>query len=68
MPKKPDEMAQSRGVSLKTSEWQDIDQIADDLDWKPGAVSQYALRYFLKAWRNGEIKTKTRTTKELPEL
>ena len=68
MPKKADEIVKSRGIGLKTGEWQEIDQIADELGWKPGAVVVYAVRYFLKAWHEGKIKTTTRTTKELPDL
>ena len=71
MPKKAlpdDDIVKPRGVGLKISEWQEVDEIADELGWKPHAVLVYAVRYFLKAYRDGEIKTKTRTTKELPEI
>lgn len=63
-----DDLVKSRGLGLRISEWEEIDQIADELSWKPHAVVAYGVRYFLKAWQEGKIKTTTRTTKELPEL
>ena len=68
MAKKEKDLVKSRGIGLKISEWQEIDQIADELGWKSGEVLLYAVRYFLKKWHDGEIETTTRTTKELPEL
>jgi len=68
MTKKKDEMSQPRGVSLKVSEWREVESIADKLNVKPGNVAQYAIRYFLKQYKAGEIKPVTKTTKELPEL
>jgi hypothetical protein len=68
MPKKTDDLVKSRGLGLKLSEWEEIDQIADDLSWKPHAVVAYGVRYFLKAWRGGEIKKSTRILTELPKL
>jgi hypothetical protein len=62
------DLVSSRGVSLKDSEWRELDAIADDLGWKPGAVLQYAARHFMKSYRSGEIKTKTKVIQELPEV
>jgi hypothetical protein len=66
--KDPDDLVKTRGLGLKQSEWGDIDKIAADLDWKQHAVVVYAVRYFLKQYHAGKIKTVTKTTKELPEL
>ncbi|MGD8404330.1 MAG: hypothetical protein PVJ21_11760 [Anaerolineales bacterium] len=49
--KDPNDKVKPRGVGPKISEWQEVDEIADELDWMPHAVLVYAVRYFLKAWR-----------------
>ena len=63
-----DDIIRSRGVGLKISEWNEIEKISRDLDITPHAVAAYGVRYFLKAWQEGKIKTETRKTKNLPEL
>ncbi len=68
MAKKTSDIVKSRGVGLKESEWAEIEQIADDLGVKPYAVAAYGIRYFLKAWHEGKIKTETRKTLILPDL
>jgi hypothetical protein len=56
MPKKSppeNDIVKPRGIGLKVCEWKEVDQIADELEWKPGAVTVYAVHYFLKEWREG---------------
>lgn len=66
--RKVDDSIKSRGVGLKLSEWEEIEKIAADLGIKPYALAAYALRYFLKAWHEGKIKTQSRKTEMLPDL
>ncbi len=66
--KKVDDSIKARGVGLKLSEWEEIEKIADDLGATPYAVAAYGIRYFLKAWHEGKIKTETRKTQTLPDL
>ncbi len=66
--KKVEDSVRARGVGLKLSEWEEVEQIADDLGIKPYALAGYAIRYFLKAYREGKIKTETRKTQTLPDL
>ena len=69
MPKQPpDDKIQARGVGLKISEWAEIDRLAEELSITPHAVAAYGVRYFLKASRDGKIKTETKKTQTLPEL
>lgn len=68
MAKKTSDIVKTRGVSLKQSEWEEIEAIAHDLGTTPHAVGQYAVRYFLKAWHEGKVKTETRKTLTLPDL
>lgn len=68
MAKRTSDTVRSRGVGLKQSEWEEIEQIADTLGMKPYALAAYAIRYFLKHWHEGKIKTQTRKTEILPDL
>ena len=68
MPKQPDDKIQARGVGLKQSEWAVLEKIAGDLEITPHAVAAYGVRYFLKAYKEGKIKTETKKTQTLPEL
>jgi hypothetical protein len=75
MAKKPNEgegktdIIKAHGVGLKISEWDELKKIATELgDWTLHAVSAYAIRYFLKDYRAGKIKSETKRTRTLPEL
>jgi hypothetical protein len=68
MARKTDDIVKTRGVSLKQTEWEEIERIAADLGITPHAVGQYGLRFFLKAWHEGKIKTATKKTVTLPDL
>ena len=50
----------SSGVGLRESEWQQIEAIAEEMGITKHAVAAYALRYFLKSYDAGEIKTETK--------
>lgn len=54
------------GIGLRESEWQQVEQIADQLGVSKHALSAYSVRDFLKRWEAGEIKTETKIT--LPGL
>jgi hypothetical protein len=70
MPKETKDKIQARGIGLKASEWSEIEKIAADLDTTTHAILTYGVRYFLKHWREGKIKTQTQVKKThtLPEL
>lgn len=70
MPKQTTDKIQARGIGLKGSEWEEIEKIAADLDTTTHAILAYGVRYFLKHWREGKIKTQTevKKTKTLPDL
>ena len=68
MAKRTDDIIRSRGVGLKSSEWEEIENISADLGIKPYALAAYAIRYFLKAWREGKIKPQVKKTQSLPDL
>ena len=54
------------GIGLRESEWVKIDEISSAMGIKKHAVTVYAVRYFLKDWEAGKIKTETRQS--LPGL
>ncbi len=68
MAKKPDDIIKPRGVGLKQSEWEELEKIADDTGLKLHAVAAYAIRYFIKAYREGKIKPQARKINTLPDL
>jgi hypothetical protein len=65
---KKDDIIKARGVGLKISEWEELEGIRRELGITLHAVTAYAVRYFLKAYREGKIKPEKRTTQNLPEL
>lgn len=64
----PADIIVARGVGLKQSEWAELKKIKNELGITLHAVTAYAVRYFLKAYREGKIKPEKRTTQNLPEL
>ena len=68
MTRQTTDIVKTRGVSLKQTEWEEVEKIANDMGIKPHAVAQYAMRYFLKAHREGKIKTQTKKTVTFPDL
>jgi hypothetical protein len=63
-----DDPIESNGVGLKASEWRELEAIAQELGKNRHYVAAYALRYFLKAYRAGDIKPETKKTQTLPGL
>lgn len=59
------EKAISWGVSLQSSEWAEIEKIAAELNMKRGALAASLLRYAVKEYKAGKIKTKTAKTLDL---
>jgi hypothetical protein len=70
MPKQTKDKIQARGIGLKGSEWAEVEKIAAQLDTTTHAILTYGVRYFLKHWREGKIKTHTevKKTQSLPDL
>lgn len=63
-----DDPIESNGVGLKASEWREIEKIAEELGANRHKIAAYGLRYFLKAYRAGEIRPETKKTQTLPGL
>lgn len=55
----------SFGVTLKASEWAEIESLAASLSMKRGPLAVSLLRYGLQALKAGKIKTKTSKTLDL---
>ncbi len=68
MAKKADDIIKTRGLGLRLSEWEEVDKIAAEMEVKPHGVLTFAVRYFLKHWREGRIKIKTETRNIFPDL
>ena len=69
MAKKPqDDKIQARGVGLRQSEWAEIERIAAEVGTTPHAIAAYGLRYFMKDYRAGKIKTQAKKIQALPDL
>ena len=61
-----EDRVKARGIGLKRSEWERIDEIAKEMGIKPHAVALWALKDFLRRYDAGEIQTVTQKT--LPGL
>ena len=59
------EKAISWGVSLQSGEWAEIEKIAAELNMKRGQLAVSLIRYGLKAYKEGKIKTKTAKTLDI---
>jgi len=59
------EKAISWGVSLPGKEWAEIEKIADELNMKRGALAAVFIRYAVKEYKAGKMKTKTAKTLDL---
>ena len=57
--------AESWGVSLQNNEWGEIEKIAAELNMKRGALAAAFIRYALKEYKAGKMKTKTAKTLDL---
>lgn len=62
-PKKKDDVIDAKGVGLKLSEWQEIEDRAKALGMTRHGLAAILLRYGLDQLRTGKIKTKTETQK-----
>ena len=59
------DLIESRGVGLKQSEWEFIEKTAAELNLTTHGLAVYLLRYGLKEYKAGKMKTKTQTTLDL---
>ena len=64
-PDKPADIIESRGVGLKKSEWEYIEKTAAELNLTTHGLAVSLLRYGLKDYKAGKMKTKTQTTLDL---
>ena len=60
---KKDDIIDAKGVGLKLSEWQEIENRAKALGMTRHGLAAILLRYGLDQLRTGKIKTKTETQK-----
>jgi hypothetical protein len=56
---------ESYGVGLKKSEWERYKEIGKEMQMTKHGVALFALRYFLKQYDAGKIKTGTKPTFKL---
>ena len=59
------DVIESRGVGLKHSEWEFIEKAAAELNLTTHGLAVSLLRYGLKDYKAGKMKTKTQTTLDL---
>ena len=57
---------QTQGLGLRQNEWQELEELGAAFDLSRHAMTAYAVRYFLKLYRDGEIPTPSKPT--LPGL
>jgi hypothetical protein len=57
---------QTQGLGLRANEWAELEEIGAAFDLSRHAMTAYAVRYFLKLYRAGEIPTPSKPT--LPGL
>jgi hypothetical protein len=63
---KPEDPVKPRGIGLRESEWQRLEEIAGELGMTAHAVAMYAIRDFVRRFEKGEIRTETK--RALPGL
>ncbi len=68
MAKRSDDKISARGVGLKASEWVELEKIAKEVGTTPHAIAAFGIRYFMKDYRAGKIKTQTKKIQALPDL
>ena len=56
----------AKGVGLYKSEWEEIETAATELGMTPHKLHAHAVRYFMRRYRSGIIKLKTKTITVLP--
>ena len=57
----------TKGLGLRTGEWQELEDLAGELGLQSRhAMTAYAVRYFLKQYRDGKIELQSKPT--LPGL
>ena len=57
----------TKGLGLRAIEWQELEELAGELGLQSRhAMTAYAVRYFLKQWRDGKIEMQSKPT--LPGL
>lgn len=59
------ELSSSWGVSLKKSEWAEIEDMAAELNMSKGSLAALFVRYGLNEYKAGKIKTETRNIKTI---
>lgn len=64
-PSMGDDKIDAKGVGLKLSEWQEIEDRAKALGMTRHGLAAILLRYGLEHLRTGKIKTKTETQKTI---
>lgn len=57
---------QTQGLGLRQNEWTELENIGAAFDLSRHAITAYAVRYFLKLYRDGKIPTPSKPT--LPGL
>ena len=55
-----------KGIGLRVSEWEHLENIGDELGMTKHALAMYAIRDFMRRYDAGEIQTETK--KALPGL
>ena len=68
MARKSQDKISARGVGLKASEWVELEKIAAEVGTTPHAIAAFGIRYFMKDYRAGKIKTQTKKIQTLPDL
>jgi hypothetical protein len=65
---KSEDKVRAHGIGLKDSEWSELEKIAEALGVTAHAAAVYAIRYFMRDYKAGTIKTQTKKIQTLPEI
>jgi hypothetical protein len=57
---KSEDKITARGVGLKVSEWRELEKIAAEVGTTPHAIAAYGIRYFVKDYQAGKVKTQSK--------
>ncbi len=63
-----DDKIRARGVGMKESEWAELEKIAKEIGVTVHAAASYGIKYFMRDYKAGKIKTQTKKIHTLPDL
>jgi hypothetical protein len=65
---KSEDRVRAHGIGLKDSEWSELEKIAAEIGVTTHAAAAYGIKYFMRDYKAGKIKTQTKKIQTLPDI